>query len=186
MISEHLINIARAAEEVTHATADPSIAGMFGLSWKLFIAQLINFGIVVFVLWKWVFTPVTNALQKRTEKIEKSLQDATNIDNEKQKLEESKKEIMAEARKEAAGIVTLAKDEAEKVKAGILQDAKGEQVKIIEQTKKHLEQETAKAIQSVKQEVAGLVVTATEKILKEKLDDKKDKELIEESLKSIK
>ena len=174
------------ATEAAHAAADSGIAGMFGLSWKLFIAQLINFGIVVLVLWKWVFTPVTKALQARTSRIEKSLQEATTIQKEKQEFDMWKKEQMAQARKEAATIVTSAKDEAEKVKTDIMQKAKEEQSKTIEQTKKQLEQESNKAVSEAKQKVTDIVVQATEAILQEKIDAKKDQGLISRALEAIK
>ena len=186
MILDQLFHIAKAAEEATHATQDTGIAGMFGLSWKLFIAQLINFGIVVFVLWKWVFIPVTKALEKRTAKIEKSLRDAETVELEKVHFEEWRKEEMTKARKEASDIVSSASHEAETVKTSILSQAKEEQQKLVERTKGELEREKMKSVEDAKKELAELVVQATEKIIKEKLDDKKDKALIEQSLKNIK
>lgn len=182
-----IIQVAHAATEAaTQAAAEthanPGIAGMFGIDWKLFIAQLVNFSIVLFVLWKWVFTPVTNALSARTERIENSLKDANRIEKEKKEFETWQAKSMSEARSEASKIVADAEVAAEKVRADLLNKARLEQEQIIADGKKHLLEEQEKLVNSAKIELAGIVVNATEKILKEKLDAKKDKQLIADSL----
>ena len=60
--------------------------------------------------------------------------------------------------------------------------AKQEQARIILQTQAQLETEKQKALAEVKGEIAGMVVTATEAILQEKINDKKDEELIKQAL----
>ncbi|MBL8031980.1 MAG: hypothetical protein JNK33_06710, partial [Candidatus Doudnabacteria bacterium] len=67
------IEVAHASEA---ATGQASGLGSLGLNAKLFIAQLVNFSIIFFVLWRWVFKPITRHLQERTTRIEQSLQDA--------------------------------------------------------------------------------------------------------------
>lgn len=182
-IIHYLIPIAHAAEE---ATADTGIAGTFGIDWMKFIAQLINFAVVLLILWKWVFTPVTKKLEERTAKIEKAMKDATNTEKEKQAFSAWKLEEMSNARKESNIIITEAKTEAEKVKDQILQDAKFEQQKLVGQAKEKIIEEQQKAISAAKGELADLVTNATEKIIRQKLNSTKDQELIKESLRTIK
>lgn len=177
-----LIPTAHAAEE---AASDQSVAGMFGLNLKLFIAQLINFGIVLFVLWKWVFKPVSKALTERTNKIEKSLQEAKQISEEKQTFDTWKNAEMGKVRIEAAQIMTQAKSEAESMRQKLIEQTKQEQGKIILQTQAKLEEEKQKAVAEVKLQIADMVVGATEKILRQKLDEKKDKELIKQALQKV-
>jgi F-type H+-transporting ATPase subunit b len=182
-----LIPIAHAAEEVAHeAAADPGIAGMFGLDWKLFLAQLINFGIVLFVLWKWVFRPVAKAMTERTEKIEKSLADAKQIAEDKQTFDTWKNAEVGKIRIEASQIITEAKQEAEKVKQEILDKAKQEQARVILQTQTKLEEEKNRALSEVKEHIADMVVSATESVIKTKLDPKKDYELVKQALEKAK
>jgi F-type H+-transporting ATPase subunit b len=179
-----LIHVAHAAEEVTEASG--GIAGTLGLNVQLFIAQLVNFAIVLLVLWKWVFTPVTKALQSRTERIEKSLADAESVAQERIHFDEWKKEEMAKVRAEAGEVITMAKGEANALKASMLIETKHDQEALVEKTRKQLEQEQAQAIAQIKSEVADLVVNATTVILREKLDSKKDKELINAALEQTK
>lgn len=182
-IAHLLFPIAHAAEEAAHETAaNPSIVGMFGLDWKLFIAQLVNFGIVLFVLWKWVFRPVAKALTARTEKIEKSLADAQQITQDKETFETWKNAEISKVRVEASQIITEAKQQAEGARQEILDKAKQEQAQVLLQTKNQLETEKQKALSEVKGQIADIVVTASETILREKLTDKKDQELIKQAL----
>jgi F-type H+-transporting ATPase subunit b len=172
-----------AVTDEAHAEEEKQgIPGMFGLDWKLFIAQLVNFGIVLFVLWRFVFKPVAKGLAERTNKIEQSLKDAQQITEDKQTFESWKTAEMSKVRQEAAGIITQAKQEAEGVKASILDQAKAEQSRIVQQAQAQLENEKQKALNEIKGQIADMVVSASETILREKLDDKKDKQLIEQAL----
>jgi len=182
---DFFIPLAHAAEAVAAAEVESGILGKLGIDLKLFIAQLINFAIVLLVLWKWVFIPVSKKLQERTDKIEKSLNDAERITREKQEFENWRQQELTKARQEASSIVTTAQADAVKAKDQILQQTKEDQQKLIEQAKMHIEQEKTAQLQSAKNELADLVTNATEKILRSKLDPKKDAELIKESLKSI-
>lgn len=172
-----------AATEEEHAEEDTGIVGMFGINWKLFLAQLINFAIVLFVLWKWVFKPVTKGLSDRTEKIENSLQDAEKIAKDRSDFDSWKQGEISSVRTEATAIITQAKETAEALKADTLKATADEQNNLIEQAKKRLEQEKAAMMESAKSELADIVVQATSTILKAKIDPVKDKQLIDDALK---
>ena len=178
------ISIARAAEEASHS--DPGIVGIFGLNWKLFLAQLINFSVILLVLWKWVFKPVSSALEKRTKKIEDSLVEAQKIAEEKQTFESWKQSEIATVRTEAIGIIKQAKSEGETIKNKLLAETKAEQEKIIAQGKTVLIAEQQKAVEKAKEQLADLVIVATEKLINQKLDQKQDAKLIEQALANAK
>lgn len=173
-------------ETTDHAETakEEGIVGMFGLNWKLFIAQLINFGIVVFVLWKWVFKPVTKGLSDRTDKIEGSLAEAERIMKDRADFDTWKQGEISTVRTEATAIIAQAKQTAEELKTNTLKTTSEEQNRLIEQTKTRLEQEKGLMIQQAKTELADIVVEATSKILKAKIDPVKDKQLIDDAIKS--
>lgn len=162
------------------------VAGTLGLNAVYFIGQLITFSIVLFILWKFVFTPVAQKLTERTEKIEKSLHDANRIEKEKQEFEVWKNAEMGKARQEASSIITAAQTEAGKARQQILDQTKIDQQKLVDQAKSQIESEKNQQLQSAKAEIANMVTGAAEKILRKKLDGKADQELIKESLGSIK
>ncbi len=175
-------NIADAASTVVD---DPSLIGMFGINWKLFLAQMINFGIVLFVLWKWVWKPVTSNMEERTKKIEESLINADRITEEKTEFEAWKETEMGKARQEATAIISEAKTQAETVKNDILEKAKLEQQALLEKGARELTQQKEQAIADAKSELADLVVGAAEKLIREKVDKKADQKLISQALKEL-
>ena len=92
-ISE-IFNSVAFAQDASQSTSPVAV---LGLNWELFIAQLINFAVILFILWKWVFTPVAKKLQERTDRIEKAMSDANTTEKEQQKMvEDGKKQIEQE------------------------------------------------------------------------------------------
>ena len=174
-----------AAHAADAATANPSVTTLFGLNWKLFIAQLINFGIILFVLWKWVFGPLGKKLEERSDKIEKSLKQAEEIEEKHRQAEQARLAEIEKAYKEAGSIIEAAQKTANQTKDQIIAEAKQASERLQAQTKQQLQDEKAKLLQEVRQEAANMVVAATEKIIRQKLDPKKDEQLIKESLKDI-
>ena len=186
VLSFLFISTARAAEEIANEASAGGIAGAFGIDWMKFVAQLINFAIVLFILWKWVFTPVTKKLEERTAKIEKSLNDADRITKEKQDFEDWRNQEISKVRQEAGAVISQAQIDSNKVKDEVLAQTKQEQEKLVIQAKKQIEEQKAESLRAAKTELADLVVSATEKIIGEKLTSEKDQRLIKESLGSLK
>lgn len=155
----------------------------FHIQWQLLLAQMVNFAIVAFVLYRFAYKPILKTLNDRTAKIEKGVKDA---ENAKKKLEEvsvEEKEIMKKAKIEAQEIVKKAEETAKKSAEEISVEAKKQIEKMIADAQKSIDQEKSKMISEVKSEIAGLVVSATEKIIGGKIDSHKDKELIEQVIK---
>ncbi len=161
------------------------VLGTLGIDWKLFLAQLVNFGIVLFIFWKWVVKPLGATLTKRQERIEAGLKNADRMDSEKKKFEDWKQQEMKKVRNEADHILRTTTDTANQVKQETIVEAQKQAAKIAEQAKASIESEKQQMMKEAKQELATLVVAASEKILRGKLDEKKDKELVSESVKNI-
>lgn len=179
---EIIIPVAHATEEIIQ---DKGIAGTFGVDWMKFTGQLVTFIAALFILWKFAFDPVSKKLEERTAKIEKAMKDAASTEAEKQDFAKWKAEQMVNTRHEASVIVSQAQTEATKAKDEILKQAQTDQQKIVDQAKKQIQEEKTAQLQAAKGELADLITNATEKILRHKLDGKKDEELIKESLKNL-
>ncbi len=151
-----------------------SVLGTLGIDWKLFLAQLVNFAIVLFVFWKWVVKPLGATLTKRTEKIEQGLKNAEHMEAEKKKFEEWKTSEMKKVRSEADHILRTTTDTANKIKQETIVEAQNQANKVLEQAKSNIESEKVQMMKEAKTELATLVVAASEKILRGKLDPKKD------------
>ena len=153
-----------------------------GIDWKLLIAQIINFLVLLLVLYKFAYRPLLAMLDKRTKKIEQGLKDAE-ISREKLEASEKKQaEILHKARVEAKGIVEKAREQAEKGRSEIVAESKVQSDKLIADARMQIEQEKQKTLSEIKSEIGGLVVAATEKIIDEKMNPEKDKSLIEKAI----
>jgi F-type H+-transporting ATPase subunit b len=154
----------------------------FHIDASLLLAQLVNFAIVLFVLYKFAYKPILKTLNDRTGKIEKGLKDAEDAQNKLAEMEKKEKEVLVKAKEEGQKIISAAEATARKNKEEFLLETKQQAEKILAEAGKKIEEEKNKMITDVRSEVAGLVVMATEKILGEKIDVEKDKELIKKSI----
>lgn len=161
------------------------VAATLGINGLQFLGQLVTFAVVLLILWKWVFNPVTEKLQQRTEKIEKALSDADRITLEKQEFEQWRQAEMTKARQEAGAVISKAQEDANTVKDQTLHKTKEEQQKLVDQAKQQIQDEKNQQLAAAKSELADIITSATEKILRQKLDGKKDQELIKESISSV-
>jgi F-type H+-transporting ATPase subunit b len=162
-----------------------SVLGTLGIDWKLFLAQLVNFGIVLFVFWKFIAKPLGKTLTDRQARIESGLKNADYMDAEKKKFEDWRQAEMKKVRIEADHVLRTTNDTANKIKQDTIFEAQKQATTIMEQAKASIESEKVQMLKEIKQDVATLVVAASEKILHVKLDEKKDKELITDSIKGM-
>ncbi|MCX6761376.1 MAG: F0F1 ATP synthase subunit B [Candidatus Moranbacteria bacterium] len=155
----------------------------FHIEVNLLVAQMVNFAIVLFVLYRFAYKPVLKTLNSRTNKIEKGLADADAAGKKLEEIVEKEKDVLATAKKEAQEIIKMAEEQAKANSMSIVLEARNQSEKLLVGAKSQIEQEKNKMLVEVKGEIANLVVLATEKIIGEKLDKEKDRELIEKSIK---
>lgn len=185
MLDTHylFINIAQAA---TKEAAAGGPLGSLGINWKLLLGQLVNFAIILFIFWRWVVKPLGKTLADRQKRIEDSLKSAEEVEYEKVKLQKAKVDEMRSARAEAEKIIKEAAGAAEQMKNKIVGEAQYQAAQLARQTQAHLAAEKEKMIKEAKAELAEVVVSASEKIVRAKLDSSKDMALVEESLRELK
>lgn len=162
-----------------------TIIEAFHVDVKILIAQAFNFAIVFAVLYYFVFKPLTKVMNDRSKKIEKSLEDAQKIDAKLIKTEEEYKKVIADAKKEANDIIKRANEDAEKRKQDMVVKAREEIGQAINEEKAKIQIEKAAVLKELKKEVADLVLVSLEKVLGEKVDSKKDAEMIKKTMKNL-
>jgi F-type H+-transporting ATPase subunit b len=154
-----------------------------GIDWRLLVAQLINFLILVFILYKFLYKPVLNLLESRKEKIEKGLRDAEKIGEELEKTKELHDKEIKKAKREAMAIIEEAQKTAEASGQETIAKTKAEVEKLITAAKNQMIQEKEKMMAEVRKEAVILVVSAAEKVVGKSFDGKTQQKLIEDSLK---
>jgi len=160
-----------------------SLISTFHIDLGLFIAQLVNFAIVFSVLYFFAFKPLIKTMAERTEKIDKSLKDADEIESRLALTEKEREDIIIAAKKQANLIVEEANKRGEAKRNELLVKAKEEIGQVINAEKEKLARDKAETLKEIKSEVAELVVMTVEKVLNEKMTSDKDRELIKKMVK---
>ena len=155
-----------------------------GLNVQGFLFQLITFVLVLLLLRKFAFKPLTETLEKRRLAVIESLEAAQQAAKDLEVSEEKVAAALKEARVEAQAIVETAHRESAVMIAEAEAKAAKKSDHLISQAEARLEQETAKAREALRRETTELVALATSKILNEKIDAKKDAALIASALSS--
>jgi len=152
-------------------------------SFGLFFWQSLLFILLLWLLKKYAWKPILDALNDREEGIQNALDEADKARQEMAELKSSNDQILKEARAERDALLK----DARKVKDQMITEAKDEATlqanKIIEQAKVTIHQEKISAIDELKNKVAEWSVEIAEKVIKEELSDKnKQVKLIEKML----
>jgi len=145
-------------------------------SFGLFFWQILIFVLLVWLLNKFAWKPILNAVNDREEGIKKALEEADKARQEMAELNASNEKILKEARAEREKMLK----EAREIKESLITDAKDEAKlqadKIITQAKTTIENEKQAAIVELKKQVAELSVGIAEKVIKDELSNK-DKQI---------
>ena len=148
----------------------------------LMIWTLIVFGATMFLLSKLAFPRISEALGRRQQAIEDSIDTAERTREEADKILAEYRERLKEARTQADEIVQRARQAAETHE----QEAKGRGQEIVEDAAKraerNIEAATQRALDDIRREVADLTIMATEKVTRKTLTDADQRRLVEEAL----
>ncbi|RJO59425.1 ATP synthase F0 subunit B [Candidatus Parcubacteria bacterium] len=155
----------------------------FGIEPALLIAQIINFGIVLFVLWKFAYKPVLKVLRDRQAKVKQSLVDAKAIEEKLHAAEALKKEKILEARAEAEQILEAANIESQRLKQRTIAETQTEIAKLKTQAQAEIVAQKAQALNQAKAEIVDLVIDASGRVVGKAGLEKVNRALVEEALK---
>ncbi|MDA1082065.1 MAG: F0F1 ATP synthase subunit B [Gemmatimonadetes bacterium] len=160
-----------------HAPA-PS-GGLLSIEGGLMFWTLVVFVILFFVLSKYAFGPITQAVRSREEALRQAIADAK-ADREAAAalLVEHKAQIDA-ARGEAQKFIAEGRATAEGMKTSMLEEARKQQADMLERAKRDIDGEKAAAIADLRREAVGIAIAAAGKVIEKNLDDAQNRKLVE-------
>jgi F-type H+-transporting ATPase subunit b len=174
---------------LTHFAAEAGEAsgiGALGINGKALIIQLLTFLVAYLVLRRFAFKPILKVLAERRELIESGVSLGEEMKKERAELDDKITAELHDARKKADGIVAEAHDAAKAAVAEAEEKARAKADSITADAHARAEQERARLKKELEKEVIGWVSDATEAIIDEKVDAKKDAALIDKALKGAK
>jgi F-type H+-transporting ATPase subunit b len=157
-----------------------------GLNLGYLLVQIFNFAIVFVVLRAWIVKPIIGLLEKRRAAIAQGLEDARIAAEARANAEKEAREIIASAQAEAQQKVREAADRAELAAREVQARADAEAAKIREDARLELAQERDRTLTDVRGQIAALSMAATQRLIGEALDEKRQHALIEEFFSGVK
>jgi F-type H+-transporting ATPase subunit b len=137
----------------------------------LFLIQTVIFLVLLFVLAKFAWKPILNAVNEREVSIQDALNQAKLAKQEMTDLKADNERIIREAKVERDSILKEARELKDKIVGEAKDAAKAEGDKIIEQAKQAISAEKSAAMAEIKNQIGSLSVEIAETILKQKLDN---------------
>lgn len=157
--------------------------GALGINGGAFLIQLITFLIAFLILRQFAFKPILKVLRERRELIESGVHLGEQMRKQEAELEEKVSATLHEARDKADEILAAAHDQARTALQQAEDKARDKATSIVEEAERRIAQDTNLARKKLEGELVGLISDATEAIIEEKVDARKDASLIDKALK---
>src|SRR5438874_4374031 len=150
-----------------------------------FLAEVVAFIAMVVILGIWVYPRIIAAAESRQRQIAEQLEAAEKARKEAEQRLEEARERAEDARKQAQEVIESAGRSGEQLRSDLREKGEEERKRMVEQARREIEAARQQAVDSVREEVAGLVVAATEKVIGESLDGAKHKKLIDDAIREV-
>ncbi len=161
------------------------IARTFGVDWIHLGAQVISFGIVCVVLYKFAYRRILAMLEQRRQQIAQGIANAEKIKAELDRIEIQRKEAMVQANAEAARFIEEARAAAARLQEEESQKAIASAEQIVTRAREAAAQEHDRMLAELKREVGRLVVQATTTVTGKVLTSEDQRRLAEETVRQV-
>lgn len=135
----------------------------FGFDTRLLIAQMINFLVLLFLLYKLAYKRVLALLEERKKRIAESQEQAKQIEERLTKLDGEQQSILKNAQAQADSTLAQAKESAQAIAQQAAQETKAQTEKMLERAKQSAQAEYDQMQQKLKHDVVNIAVMAAEK-----------------------
>lgn len=142
------------------------IFSTFGIDWHLLLINGVNFGLLMLVLWYFLYSPVMKMLEERREKVAQGVRDAQKAAAQLAEVEDTRRATLADAGKEADQIVASARAAGAQKERELLDKGEAAAATLLRDAEAQAREMKDRSIEESKQEVAKLIVLGMEKLQK--------------------
>ena len=153
--------------------------------WGLQIWTLVSFVVLLALLAKFAFKPIAQALDRRSETIKKSIEEAEKQRAEAKELMDDYQKQLAEARSEANKIIEEARGLGENVRKEVVEKANAEASALVQRSQEEIHRQKEKGIQELKDTVASLSVQIASKVIEKEVNEATHRQLVENLIKDL-
>jgi len=155
------------------------------IKWYQLLFQLVNFGVLLFILNRFLYRPIVKIIKQRNQRLTDSLKAAESNLKEKEVINQLKLKAAEEAEKEAVKIIEAAKASAKDSGKKIVEEAKDEAQRQVDKKYQLMLAKLSDQEDKIKKNVADLVVTTTSQVLKDSLSPAEQKSIIDSQIKKL-
>jgi len=170
-----------------NAIAVPPVlaAGIMDLNPGLTLWTAITFLLLILVLSKYAFGPIVRMLDERERTIREAIDQAKKEREEAERLLAQQKESLVKAQREAAELAKRSQQEMEAFRQQLTAQARKEADDLVVAARRSIEEERGKAVAQLRAEVADLAIAAAGRIVKSGLDEKAQRQLVDEYVRDL-
>jgi F-type H+-transporting ATPase subunit b len=150
-----------------------------------FIAELIAFLIILFIIGKWVLPPLRQAMDQRREEIKTSLEAAESARAEADESRQQRQEILDEARGQAREILAQANRTSERLQAEAQTRGQLEYERLVSNASSEITAARQRAVDEVSTQVATLVLSVARQVIGREIDAERHRALIDEAVAAL-
>jgi len=161
------------------------VLGAGGVTLGDAVYQLIIFLILLALLKKFAWGPLTGIMKQREEHIASQIDSAEQAKKDADALLEQHRQMLKEARQEAQTLIDNARKLGDEQREEIIQAARAEAVRLKEAAKMEIEQQKEQAVAALREQVASLSVLIASKVIEKELSEQDQAQLIEEYIKEV-
>ncbi|GAC1386239.1 MAG: F0F1 ATP synthase subunit B [Herpetosiphon sp.] len=156
--------------------------GKLGINLPLLIAQLINFGVVAFLLAYFLYRPVLNALENRTKRIQESIENAELVKQQLARAQQDYDAQIARGRQEGAQIVAQANERAKVQADEVIAHARSEAERITAEARQQAQVEREQMLRGLQTQLATLVTQTASTVIGQELRGPDHERLVQHAL----
>ncbi|HLJ36515.1 MAG TPA: F0F1 ATP synthase subunit B [Ktedonobacteraceae bacterium] len=166
--------------QILSAAVVGDLLGGLGINTIAFLSQLVSFGIVFWILWRWGLPAITKTIDKRNAVISEGVE---NAEKARKALEDAKKDaeqLLLDARRQGQETIAQATRAAENEANRIREEAEARSKQIEQQYAERIQQEAARARAELNRLVVNLTINAASKVISKSVDSSDNRRLVEE------
>lgn len=157
-------------------------AGLTDINVALVFWTIVTFGLLILVLGKFAWGPILQMLETREKTIADAIESARRERAEAEKAAAEQHAALDKAHAEAAEMVRRNRQEVAAAKAELMEHARKESEELLKQARTTIEEERRAAVADLRAQVVDLAIEAAGRLLATQMDEKKQRQLVEEYL----
>jgi F-type H+-transporting ATPase subunit b len=149
-----------------------------GLNVSELIWQIVAFGLLIFVLQRFLYRPVLRMLDERRSRIDQSMRDAQTAAEKAAAAQAEFERRINDSKKEAQVILAKANETSAKLKEELLVEAREQARELVDKAKEEIEAERARTMSQLEKQIADLAITVSQRVIGESLNEETQRRLI--------